>query len=353
MALSSPADSTQGTIHDHGFHTLRVREVVVETNDACSFVLDIPADLRDRYEYDPGQFLTFRCHIGGTPHLRCYSMSSSPAVDDRLQVTVKRMRDGLVSNWMLDSLAPGAAVEATLPAGVFGRRAHDGGVMAFAGGSGITPILSVLKSVLETTQDRVRLFYANRDATCVIFDSTLASMTERYGSRLEVLHHLDADRGLVHEDEVLDFVGHGAGADCYVCGPTPFMEVVESALIRSGADRDAIHIERFGPTDAATPAVPLPRPEDRPARVTIELDRRVEVAEHRAGTTILQTARQLGMSPPFSCEAGNCATCMARLVGGGVRMLANNALTDDEVADGWILTCQAVPATSSIHVVYD
>jgi ferredoxin len=129
--------------------------------------------------------------------------------------------------------------------------------------------------------------------------------------------------------------------------------VVESALIRCGADADAIHIERFTPADPAVPAGADPRPEDGPVQVTVELDRRVDVAEHRSGTTILQTARQLGMSPPFSCEAGNCATCMARLVDGEVRMMANNALSDDEVTDGWILTCQAVPTTPSVHVVYE
>ena len=131
------------------------------------------------------------------------------------------------------------------------------------------------------------------------------------------------------------------------------MEVVGSALVRCGADADAIHIERFTPADPALPAAAVPRPEDGPARVTVELDRRLDVAEHRSGTTILQTARQLGMSPPFSCEAGNSATCMARLVEGEVRMIANNALTDDEVADGWILTCQSVPTTPSVHVVYE
>ncbi|MGB7053507.1 MAG: ferredoxin--NADP reductase [Acidimicrobiales bacterium] len=353
MVLSSPADATQGTGHDHGFHTLRVRAVVPETDDTSSLVLDIPAELRDGYDYQPGQFLTFRCHIDGTPHLRCYSMSSSPTVDDQLQVTVKRMPDGVVSNWMLDWLAPGAAVETTFPAGVFGRRTHAGDIMAFAGGSGITPILSILKSVLLDTSQRARLFYANRDAGGVIFDSALRDLREQSGDRLEVVHHLDADRGLVDHDEVIEFAGDAPGTDCYVCGPAPFMEVVGSALVRCGADADAIHIERFTPADAGLPAAAVPRPEGGPARVTVELDRRIDVAEHRSGTTILQTARQLGMSPPFSCESGNCATCMARLVDGEVRMMANNALTDDEVADGWILTCQAVPTTPTVHVAYE
>jgi 3-ketosteroid 9alpha-monooxygenase subunit B len=355
MALSSPAEANQGASHDHGFHRLRVRAVVRETDHASSLVLDIPAELREGYAYRPGQFLTFRCHVDGTPHLRCYSMSSAPTVDDQLQVTVKRMVDGVVSNWMLDSLVPGAVVEATFPAGVFGRRTHAGDVMAFAGGSGITPILSILKSLLHDTTHRARLFYANRDAGSVIFGSTLRTLSEQSDGRLEVVHHLDTEDGFVDEKEVVAFAGDGVDAGCYVCGPAPFMAVVESALVGGGADTEAIHIERFTPADPPLP-VPavLPREDGRvPSEVTIELDRRLAVAEHRGGTTILQTARQLGMSPPFSCEAGNCATCMARLLEGDVRMMANNALTDDEVRDGWILTCQAVPTSPSVHVVYE
>ncbi len=189
----------------------------------------------------------------------------------------------------------------------------------------------------------------------VIFGSTLRTLSEQSDGRLEVVHHLDTGDGLVDEEEVVAFAGDGADTDCYVCGPAPFMAVVESALVRCGADADAIHIERFTPADPALP-VPAVRPAEDgpvPVQVTVELDRRLAVAEHRGGTTILQTARQLGMSPPFSCEAGNCATCMARLVEGEVRMIANNALTDDEVRDGWILTCQSVPTTPSVHVVYE
>jgi ferredoxin len=129
------------------------------------------------------------------------------------------------------------------------------------------------------------------------------------------------------------------------------MELVESTLLRSGAKPESIHIERFNPAESG--AVPEHPPgEDRPGQVTIELDGRVCVADNRPGTTILQTARQLGLSPPYSCEAGSCATCMARITEGGVSMYTNNALSDEEVADGWILTCQGVPTTPTVRVVY-
>lgn len=351
MALSPSAGLARDVHRDHGFHTLGVLEVVTETRDARSFVLDIPADLRSGYAYEAGQFLTFRCRIDDHTYLRSYSMSSAPGVDDRMQVTVKRVPGGLVSNWMIDTLGPGDLVEATLPSGVFGRRVRERDMVALAGGSGITPILSVLKTFLGTSPHRARLFYANREADSVIFDSALRALAERHGDRLEVVHHLDAEVGLVGADEVAAFAGDCRGADVYLCGPGPFMVLAESALLRAGADPETIHIERFSPAEE-TVAPPPPAESTGTGRVTIELDGRLEVAEHRPGTTVLQTARQLGMSPPFSCEAGNCATCMARLRQGEVSMYENNALTDEEVAEGWILTCQAVPRTSSVHVVY-
>ncbi len=351
MALSPDAGLAPMPARDHGFHKVRVSEVIRETCDASSFVLEVPPHLGSAYSYKPGQFLTFRCWIDGASRLRCYSMSSSPGVDDRLQVTVKRVPGGIVSNWMIDRLGPGDEIETTLPSGVFGSRAHDGDVLAFAGGSGITPILSIMKNVLTASPQKVRLFYANRDARSVIFESALRSLAVLYDSRIEVVNHLDSDLGMVDAHEISSFACDCRGVDCYVCGPGPFMELVESTVLGLGADPGSIHIERFTPAESGVTGIP---PEDggRSSRVEIELDGRLEATDHRPGTTILQTARQLGMSPPFSCEAGSCATCMARLVQGAVSMHTNDALTDEEIAEGWILTCQSVPITPSVHVVY-
>ncbi len=351
MALSPDAGLTLQPARDHGFHKVRVREVIKETSDASSFVLDVPPDLSGSYSYEPGQFLTFRCWINGEPHLRCYSMSSSPGVDDSMFVTVKRVRDGVVSNWMIDRLGVGDDIETTLPSGIFGARTHTGDVLAFAGGSGITPILSIAKSSLAAGTQKVRIFYANRDVDSVIFRSALGSLVDRHGGRIEVVHHLDTELGMVDADEITAFATGWSEVDSYLCGPGPFMDLVERILLRLGADPGSIHIERFTPTESGD--LPEPQAVDiAPGQITIELDGRVEVAENRPGTTILQTARQLGMSPPYSCEAGSCATCMARVLQGEVTMFMNNALTDEEVADGWVLTCQGVPSTSSVRVVY-
>lgn len=371
MAMSMPSASRGGVARDHGFHPLRIRRVVAETADAGSFVLDVPDELRAAFAYQAGQFCTFRVWVDGTPQLRCYSMSSAPAVDDELAVTVKRVPGGLVSNWMLDNLGPGDEVETTTPAGAFCLTPGEGDVVAFSGGSGITPVFSLLKTVLATTGRRVRLLYANRDPDAVIFGRALDDLAARHPDRLDIVHRYDVEHGYVDAEAVHAALPPGPAAapaaDVYVCGPGPFMDVVEAALLDRGVGPERIHIERFTPGEpdlvvAAGEAGAAGEARDGAAEpdasvgaattVTIDLDGRVESTGHRPGTTILQAARQMGMAPPFSCESGSCATCMARLLEGSVSMHVNNALTDDEVAEGWVLTCQSVPTSTTVRVRY-
>ncbi|MHB8465812.1 MAG: 2Fe-2S iron-sulfur cluster-binding protein [Acidimicrobiales bacterium] len=337
-------------MRDHGFHPLRVGRVIRETADASSFILDVPAELRDAFVYDAGQFVTFRVCHNGQQLLRCYSMSSSPVVDTELKVTVKRVPGGVVSNWMIDTLAPGDLLDVTSPAGVFCLGSGRADIVAFGAGSGITPLLSIVKTALATTARGVRLLYANRDRDAVIFGAALQALSEEYPDRLEVVHHLDVEQGFVDDEVVRGFTDFGTGADYYICGPGPFMDIVESTLLGHGVDAARIHIERFTVEDQTAASDTTAAPAD--GRITIEVDGRSETADHRPGTTILQMARQIGMAPPYSCESGSCATCMAKVVEGAATMRVNNALTDDEVADGWVLTCQAVPATPSLRVVY-
>ena len=354
-ANTVPPGTTGG---GHGFHPLRVADVVRETAEASSFVFEVPAGAGDLFAYEPGQFCTFRVQVDGGTHLRCYSMSSAPGVDARMQVTVKRVPGGVVSNWMNDELAPGDVVEATRPAGTFRLAADDGAdLVAFAGGSGITPVLSLVKAALAGTERRVRLLYANRDAGSVIFAEALHALAERHPGRLDVAHRFDTVDGFVTGDTVRPYADAAPHGRFYVCGPGPFMDIVESTLLAHGVGPERVLSERFVTPAAPEPAAPPPAPPaDEPGpsatRVTIELDGRTAATDHRPGTTILQTARQLGMDAPYSCEAGNCATCMARLVEGEAEMFTNDALTDDEVAEGWVLTCQAVPTSPSVRVVY-
>lgn len=344
---------------DHGFHLLRVRRVVQETHDTKSFVFDVPADLRDAFTYEAGQFCTFRVPLGDDELLRCYSMSSSPDVDDELTLTVKRVAGGRVSNWLLDEVRGGDELELTLPAGVFTLRDHPTPIVAFAGGSGITPVISLLKSALATTDRRVRLLYANRDADSVIFRADLDALAAAHPGRVEVVHHLDTDAGFVHADLVREFLGTDLDADCYLCGPAPFMDVVEDALELAGVAPEQVFVERFAFAGASRhdepPATPLPESTEpvTTETVTIVLGGRATEVRYQAGETFLETARRAGLRAPFSCESGSCATCMAHLAEGEAKMRVNNALLPDEVDEGWILTCQGQPTSPTAKVVYE
>ena len=347
MASPSQVAAEAAAGRDHAFHQLRIGDVVTETADASSFVLDVPPELRGAYAYEAGQFVTFRVTIDGETHLRCYSMSSAPAVDPAMKVTVKRVPGGAVSNWMIDTLKVGHVVEATCPSGVFCLQG-TGDVVAFGAGSGITPVIAIVKTALATTERRVHLLYANRDRDSIIFATELDDLVAQYGDRLRVVHHLDADQGFVNAEAVTGFAPIADDAEYFVCGPGPFMDIVERALRATGVEREHIHIERFS---APAPEVAAPYA-SADATLTVELDGRTETAEHHPGTTILQMARQMGLRAPSSCEAGSCATCMGKVVEGTVSMRTNNALTPDEVEEGWILTCQSVPTSPTVKVVY-
>jgi 3-ketosteroid 9alpha-monooxygenase subunit B len=347
-------------LREHGYHRLRVKGVVRETHDASSFVLDVPDDLRPMFGYQPGQFCTFRVHVDGDEQLRSYSMSSAPATDDDLTVTVKRVAGGLVSNWFLDHLGADDVVEVTKPAGVFCPQgdAADRPVLGFCGGSGITPVMSITKHVLATTGRPVRLLYANRDRDSVIFEAGLRALAEAHPGRLDVRHHFDSDGGFLTAEDVGAFAGANAGdADCYICGPGPFMDLVEPVLLGLGVAPERIFIERFlveqQEKDAAAVATAAGPGVDVPSEVTVILGGKKAVITYQPGDTVLETARRGGLRPPFSCEAGNCATCMAFLKDGSVTMRANNALSPEEVEEGWILTCQSLPSGQTVTVEYE
>jgi 3-ketosteroid 9alpha-monooxygenase subunit B len=346
-------------LRDHGYHSLRIARVISETHDASSFVLEVPEELTETFRYRPGQFCTFRVHIGGDEQLRSYSMSSAPATDRDLTVTVKRVAGGLVSNWFLDNLSEGDTIELTKPAGVFCPQESARPVLGLCGGSGITPVMSIVKHVLATTPRPVRLLYANRDRDSVIFDDALAVLGAEHPGRLEVRRHFDTDDGFLTPEAIARFVAADLPADIYICGPGPFMELVESTVRAQGLAPERIFIERFlveqtekagaliDEEAAGTADAPVPE------EVTVTLGGKTVVVRYQRGDTLLETARRGGLRPPFSCEAGNCATCMAFLREGSVRMRANNALTPEEVEEGWVLTCQSLPSGRKVTVEYE
>jgi ferredoxin-NADP reductase len=334
---------------DHEYHRLTVVDVVDETADTRSFVLEVPRGLEQTFAYRAGQFCTFRATIAGESVVRSYSMSSSPDVGDPLTTTVKRVPEGVMSNWMNDALSSGDAVDVMRPTGLFVLHDRDHPIVAFAGGSGITPVLSIIKSALATTTRPMRLVYANRNADSVIFGDELERLRTKFGDRLSVHHHLDSESSFLDAAQCAALAQEHADADFYICGPGLYMDTVEAGLSTLGVAPSQVFIERFVVPDAA----PVVTNGATPESLVIRLERRKHTVRYQAGDTVLEAARRGGLRPPFSCEAGNCATCMAHLDKGSVTMRVNNALSADELDDGWVLTCQSLPTSDEIVVDYD
>jgi 3-ketosteroid 9alpha-monooxygenase subunit B len=334
----------------HVFQQATVTRIIKETADTRTYVL---APHEQPFAYRAGQFCTFRVTVDGEELYRSYSMSSAPEIDSELMTTVKRVAGGKVSNWIVDNVVEGDELTMTRAAGTFVLSPASVPLLAFAGGSGVTPILSLTKSALTTADRAVRILCADRDRASVIFEALIDELVERYPGRLSVERHIDVEHGLLNPDAVTKFVGSDTDAECYVCGPEGFMAVVRSAL----PDGARVLVEDFD----ASPPVKATAPEvaDRAdggeagGTVTIHLERKKVSVPQVAGETLLESARRAGLSPPFSCEAGNCGTCMARLTEGTATMRTNDVLEDDELADGYILTCQAVPDTPSVTVQYE
>jgi 3-ketosteroid 9alpha-monooxygenase subunit B len=337
---------------DHEYHELAVVDVVDETADTRSFVLDIPPELAQTFAYAAGQFCTFRATINSESVVRCYSMSSSPDTGDPFTTTVKRVPGGRMSNWMNDALSPGSSVEVMRPTGLFVLRDSDVPIVAFAGGSGITPVISIIKSALAATTRPILLVYANRSADSVIFSEELERLRTVYRGRLSVHHHLDSEHGFLDPAQCAALVSEDTNVDFYICGPSPYMDIVEAGLSMLGVAPAQLFIERFVvPETAIETAIESDSP--APDSLVIRLDRRKHTVPYHAGDTVLEAARRGGLRPPFSCEAGNCATCMAHLDKGSVTMRVNNALSTDELEDGWVLTCQSIPTSADVVVDYD
>ena len=348
----------------HGYHPIRVKDIVDETDDTRSLVLGVPTDLLEAFRYRPGQFCTFRVHVGDEDHARCYSMSSAPETDDDLVVTVKRVPGGVVSNWLNDDVSVGDVLEVAAPMGTFCATPGERPIVAFCGGSGVTPVLSIAKSVLTSTGRSVRLLYANQNSSSVIFGEGLESLQTQNPERFHLHHHFDVDGGFLQAPAITEFVRDRLDADFYICGPGPFMDLVEGTLLGLGVGPGAIFIERFetagqpgspalsdvDPVAVRGAEVPEAGPPDHV--VLILKGKKNEVAYH-AGDTVLETARRASLSAPSSCEAGSCATCMALIREGTATMRVNDALTPDEVEEGWVLTCQALPTSPSITIEYE
>ncbi|HYF21959.1 MAG TPA: 1,2-phenylacetyl-CoA epoxidase subunit PaaE [Caulobacteraceae bacterium] len=353
------------------FHPLRIAEIRRETADAVSLKLEVPPELQERFRFAPGQHLTLRAELNGEDVRRNYSVCVGPN-DGELRVAVKQIAGGVFSTWVNTALKPGDRIEVMAPHGSFtwrfdsqARRAYAG----FAGGSGITPILSLMKTALSTEPgSRFTLFYGNRSTATIMFLEELAALKNRFLDRLEVYHFLEDEAEEIElfngrldaakAAEVISSLIRPQDVDAFfVCGPGPMMDAVEQVLTERGVAADKILIERFTvgrPTaaQAAAAEVLLQRAAGLEMTVTLE-GRRVRVAFDPEKGAILDNAREAGLPAPFACKAGVCATCRARVVSGTVEMKTNYGLSAEEVAQGYVLTCQAVPTSEGVAVDYD
>ncbi len=355
------------------FHPLTIAGVRRETPYAVVLTFEVPAKLAGAYRFTQGQFLTLRAEIDGAEVRRSYSICSS-VNEAGLSVAVKRVDAGRFSNFANEQLAPGATLEVMTPEGRFftaldpRNRKH---YVALAAGSGITPVLSLVKTTLELEpESRFTLVYGNRFVRSIMFCDELEDLKDRYLGRFALYHVLSRDHqevelfnGRIDEAKcavLFDTLIPIAGIDeAFVCGPAGMIDAVTAALKRHGLPPARLHVERFA--SPSQPAPPVPRvgapvadAEGPAASVTVIADgktRHLRVGYE--GESILDMALHAGADLPFACKAGVCCTCRAKLLEGKVRMDKNFALDDDELARGFVLSCQSHPSTERVVLSYD
>jgi len=337
------------------FHEIRVARVVAETDDARSFELSIPPELSERFHYRAGQYLTFEVPLGAERILRCYSLASCPELGEPHQVTVKRVPEGRGSGWFHEQVEAGSVLRVMPPLGRFVLHENALPLLFFAGGSGITPVIALIKSALATTQRRVRLLYANRDARSVIFRAELDALARRQQERFETIHHLDDAAGFFDASGVQRVRAGFEDAEAYLCGPGPFMGLMDETLSAAGVPRERIHIERFEqPTEHAQAGVSEAAPGGLlPSEIVVHLDGKTHRIPYRAGQSLLDAARSAGLQPPFACEEAFCGSCAARRVRGEVALDRNDVFSAEDIAAGWILTCHGRPASAECEISWD
>ncbi|MBL7811377.1 MAG: ferredoxin--NADP reductase [Bacteroidetes bacterium] len=357
---------------EHIFHTLKIARTESETADAKTFYLEIPEDLKDLYRYTAGQYLTFRIHQNGEEVRRSYSLCTYEGTDPQPGVTVKRVDDGRMSNYMNDNLKPGDSIEVMPPFGKFtvipesGRNNH---YVLFAGGSGITPCMGIAKAVLKDEPgSQVSLVYANRNPESVIFKDQLASLEKEHSGRFKVYHNYDAApltwfglKGYLTEDKVVNILHQKIGGrfpefGYYICGPSPMMDIVKKGLAKAGVPSSNIHNEYFAApvSDKKVEEIPAPPADfNGSAQVTVNVYGKTKTITCDEKTTLLNAAMKNGIDPPYSCTVGVCTTCRAKVHKGEVYMMEREGLTDDEINEGYVLTCQSLPRSSEIEITYE
>jgi ring-1,2-phenylacetyl-CoA epoxidase subunit PaaE len=352
------------------FHPLRIAEVRRETPDSVSVRFEIPKDLEDVFAFKAGQHLTLRHTLDGMELRRNYSVCAAPH-ENEIRIAIKQT-GGQFSSWANSKLAAGDTIDVLAAMGRFVLPAHaipSPYYVALAGGSGITPVISIMKTILhENPKSRFTLLYGNRDSASIMFLEELAGLKNCYLDRLEIYHFLENEaedielfNGRLDRakcDEVFSKLVNAAAADAFfICGPGPMMDAAEAALLEGGVAKKNIFIERFSTgvlSEEQRAREALLEKNASGARMTVTLDgRRARIVFDPKRGSILESVQAAGLPAPFACKGGVCSTCRARVVSGKVAMKKNFGLSDAEIAQGYVLTCQGVPESEEVVLDYD
>ncbi len=355
-----------------GFYQLKVAKVVAETSDATTFHFDVPAELKETFSYTAGQYLTFEAEVNGEKVRRSYSLCTYSGVDAMPAVTVKRVDGGKMSNYFNSAVKVGDVMNVMPPMGKFTvvpSADASRNFVLFAGGSGITPVLGIAKAILnDEPKSKVSLVYANRDPESVIFKALLKEMEAQFSGRFQVLLSYDKApltwfglKGQMTQDKVQNIVKSKIGGSFdqyhyFICGPGPMMEVIKSGLLGISVPSDKINIEYFSAPTSKTEQVEETAADSTftgKAEVTIEVYGKTHTITCDKDTTILNAAMKQGIDPPYSCTVGVCTTCRAKVKLGSLHMLEREGLSDKEIEQGFVLTCQALPRSNKIELKYE
>ncbi|MCK9916115.1 phenylacetate-CoA oxygenase/reductase subunit PaaK [Microbacteriaceae bacterium K1510] len=348
------------------FHRLTVADVRRETPEAVSIAFAVPPELKDAYRFTPGQHLTLRREVNGAEVRRSYSICVSPD-DNELRVAVKKVEGGLFSTLANETIRQGDAIDVMTPQGRFGVAVDPDAArtyVAIVAGSGITPIMSILRTVLtHEPKAHVVLIYGNRTTQSIIFRETLEDVKDRFMGRFTVHHVLSRERQEITlldgriDGVKLDTLLHTLPQDgidhAFLCGPGGLIEDGKAALLRTGVPAERIHVEYFS-TDGSPIATRPPYSADaQEANVDIVLNGSHHSIPVRGGESIVDAGLRAGLEMPYSCRGGMCCTCRAKVTNGEVRMDTNYSLEPWELEAGYVLTCQSHPVTAKVTLDYD
>ncbi|MDT0201658.1 ferredoxin--NADP reductase [Nocardioides sp. AE5] len=336
-------------------HVLTVDRVVAETDDAVTIWFHVPDHLAEEYAFRAGQFLTLAVPSERTGWVaRCYSISSSPTQPD-IAVTVKRTRDGYASNWLCDNVAAGSRLRVLPPSGLFCPRLPEADLLLCAAGSGVTPAMSILRTVLASVTGRIAFFYANRDADSIIFRDELEALAAEHGERLVVEHWLESERGIPTADDFAAWASPYSEREIFTCGPAPFMEMVRVGAETAGFDTFRIQTEEYRSLtgDPFQPIAEISAENLSDAALAeVNIDGEVHSLAWPATHTLVDVMVLNGIDTPYACREGKCGACTCHLGEGTVDLGRTDALEAEDIADGYILACQAKPSSKSIKVEF-